>query len=134
METLNLSKREFDLIKQGKQCYSGPLSANLKCVVISLILAGAYWFLPKKNKWVLLGILYFTYLFIAWYDHIYKAERAFGPTYLKHFYHFLKPQDSVQNILYKNMCPENDKKIILVDIVVLLVIICLAKPFLDWKP
>ena len=58
---------------------------NWKCIIFTMILAIGYWFLPKKNKWILLGLLYFPYLVLAWYDHYYKCERNMGPTYLAFF-------------------------------------------------
>ena len=42
------------------KCYDGPLTGNLKCILISFGLAGSYWFLPSKSKWVLAAILYLT--------------------------------------------------------------------------
>lgn len=118
-----------------KKCYDGPVSTNLKCIVISFALAGAYWFAPPRNKWVLLGILYFTYLAIAWYDWIYVCtNNSFGPTYLRHFYEWAKPYDSDQSKKYRNLCPELEKKILYVDIAVLLAALAITPHFLAWNP
>ena len=35
------------------ECDSTQPTGNLKCVIISALLASGYWFLPSKNKWVL---------------------------------------------------------------------------------
>lgn len=55
-------------------------SLNLKCVVITLILAGCYWYLPPKNYYILFFILWITYISIAWYDYIYKCKIRMSPT------------------------------------------------------
>ena len=115
------------------KCYTGPLTGNAKCVVISLILASGYWFLPPRNKWVLAFILYSTYLAIAWYD-AYLCERALLPTYLRHFYEWAKPAELPQSKMYKNLCPEDARKIVIVDTVVLLVLLILLPSFLRWTP
>jgi len=130
-----LNEKEFQEIKNGKKCFAGPVDTNLKCIVISLFLAAGYWYLPKKNKWVLLGILYFIYLAIAWYDHWYDCRRnALGPTYLKFFYSWAKPKDSYQNILYANTCKKLNNKILFIDMLVLFCGIILLPSFLKWRP
>jgi len=57
-----------------------PLSLNIKCVVFSALIAGGYWFLPYKNIAVLVALLYFPYLALAWYDYYYKCEYKLQPT------------------------------------------------------
>ena len=121
-------------METSRQCYDGPLTGNLKCVVLSALLAGGYWFAPPRNKWVLLGILYFTYLALAWYDYAYECERTFQPTYLRHFYEFLKPRDSKQSQLYARLCPSEAHRIVVVDVVVLFGFLAAAPAFLRWKP
>lgn len=64
------------------KCYEGPITGNTKCIVISIFCALFYWYMPPKNKWVLVGILYFTYLAIAWYDE-YLCSRTLTPSYLR---------------------------------------------------
>jgi hypothetical protein len=115
------------------KCYEGPLTGNLKCVVISILLAAFYWFAPQKNKWVLLAILYITYLLIAWYDH-YLCERVLTPTYLRHFYDWAKPPGSMQSKLYKNLCPKAASKILKVDIIIAITAVLLLPSFLKWNP
>lgn len=110
------------------------LTANAKCIILSLALAAGYWFLPRRNKWVLLAILYATYLALAWYDHIYACERTFGPTYLRSFYSWAKPSDSPQNEAYRNLCAEADRRIRAVDIAVLAALAMGAPAFFKWKP
>ncbi len=111
------------------------ISTNAKCIFISIGLAAGYWFAPPRNKWILIGILYFTYLAIAYYDHWYDCRNnQFGPTYLRHFYEIFKPYDSVQREKYRNLCPETAKKILYIDIAVLIAIIALLPKFLAWNP
>jgi hypothetical protein len=52
-----------------------PFHLNPKCIFISFLFAGCYWFLPSKKWYILLFILYITYLAIAWYDEIYNCKR-----------------------------------------------------------
>jgi len=130
----DLTDLELSDIESGEKCYDGNLTANAKCIVITVFAAMAYWFLPKHNKFILLAIIYLTYLFIAWYDWIYDAKGSFGPTYLKHFYSVFKPRSSKQNILYKNLCPRHKASILRVDIIVGILLILLIRPFLRWKP
>jgi hypothetical protein len=68
------------------------------------LLAGGYWYLPSRNKYVLAALAYFPYLALAWYDWIYACQH--GPTYLAHFYSWAKPQGSRQIQIYKNWAPE----------------------------
>ena len=75
---------------------------NWKCIVFTLVLSIGYWVLPKKNKWILLVLLYVPYIVLAYYDHYYKCERNMGPTYLSLFYWWAKPQDSQQVKDYNN--------------------------------
>ena len=122
-------------IDEEPDCYAGPITGNAKCIVISFALAAGYWFAPHRNKWVLVGILYFTYLCIAWYDYWYDCRaNQFGPTYLQHFYDFAKPQDSDQNKKYRNLCPDLARKILYVDIVVAVILLMLLPRFLAWTP
>lgn len=46
---------------------------NLKCIVISLLLAFGYWVTPKQNLIVLVLILIITYIAISWYDYLYDC-------------------------------------------------------------
>jgi len=108
--------------------------ANWKCIWFTLALAGGYWFLPQRNKWVLLSLLYFPYILMAWYDHLYQCKRNLGPTYLAMFYWWAKPHDSEQIKAYKNWCPDIKNRVFMVDLVIL-GIGALALPwFLAWKP
>jgi hypothetical protein len=51
-----------------------PFEFNLKCIVISLFLAVAYWVSPKQNMVVLILILFASYFAISIYDHLYNCE------------------------------------------------------------
>lgn len=131
----DMTDKEMSEIKNKVKCYDGPITGNIKCIVFSLILAALYWYLPYRNKYVLLFILYITYLVIAYYDVIYDCRRGqFGPTFLRTYYEWAKPKNSRQNIIYSNLCPENKRIILLVDIVVFILILLLAPYFIRWKP
>lgn len=57
-----------------------PFIPNIKCVVFTALLAGGYWFLPHKNILVLLLLLWFPYIAMAWYDYSYKCQDKLKPT------------------------------------------------------
>jgi len=131
----DMTQRELDDIKNNTKCYDGPITGNIKCIVISICLALAYWYAPRRNKYVLIFILYTTYLFIAYYDYFYDCRRGqFGPTFLKTYYEWAKPKSSKQNIIYSNLCPENKRIIAIVDVVVFIGILAVIPSFLRWKP
>ena len=111
-----------------------PPAVNLKCIVGTAILASSYWFLPPRNKYVLAFLCYVPYLAIAWYDFVYGCVHNFGPTYLAHFYSWVKPQTSRQIQIYKNWDPKIKRKVILVDLLVLGFLIYLTPKFLAWDP
>ena len=71
----NITNKELNDIKNKEKCYDGPITGNIKCIIISIILALLYWFLPSKNKYVLIFILYITYILIAYYDYIYIVKK-----------------------------------------------------------
>lgn len=103
---------------------------NLKCIVFTLVLVLGYWYLPRRNKWVLLALLYFPYLALAWYDWHYDCKRNMGPTYLANWYWWAKPPESRQVVAYHNWSPKMKAKIAIVDVIVLLVGLGLAPWFL----
>lgn len=107
---------------------------NLKCIVFTFLLVLGYWFLPRRNKWVLLALLYFPYLALAWYDWHEDCKRNMGPTYLANWYWWAKPPESRQVVAYHNWSPKMKAKIATVDVAVLLVGLALAPWFLRWKP
>lgn len=111
-----------------------PPALNLKCIVFTFLLSLGYWFLPSRNKFVLVALAYFPYLALAWYDWIYACQHNFGPTYLAHFYEWAKPQSSRQIQIYKNWDPAIKNKVILIDLAVLVALIALIPLFLRWKP
>lgn len=57
-----------------------PFSLNPKCIVFTLVMAAGYWYLPSKNTRVLVALLYFPYLALAWYDHVYECKYQLQPT------------------------------------------------------
>jgi hypothetical protein len=111
-----------------------PPAVNLKCIVFTLMLSLGYWFLPSKNKYVLVCLSYFPYLILAWYDYLYQCKHNFGPTYLANFYAWAKPQSSSQIKIYKNWDPKIKFRVIAVDLVVLGLLIYLSTKFFSWTP
>lgn len=107
---------------------------NTKCIVLTLLIAAGYWFLPPRNKWVLVSLLYYPYLVLAWYDHLYACQSTLGPSYLHTFYAWFKPKNSKQLLLYAKMNDKYKRRIFLTDIAVLVVIILLIPSFLKWNP
>jgi hypothetical protein len=57
-----------------------PFAFNLKCIIFTAVLAGGYWYLPHKNLWVLLFLLWFPYIALAWYDYGYDCKNKLEPT------------------------------------------------------
>ena len=130
-----LTENDLDDIKNKKKCYDGPITGNIKCIIISVLFALFYWYTPSKNKYILLGILYITYILIAYYDYFYDCRKGeFGPTFLKTFYEWAKPKNSKQNIVYSNLCSNKKQLILTIDIIVLLLLILFTPIFLKWKP
>ena len=89
-----------------------PLAFNLKCVVFSLLLSGGYWYLPHKSIPVLVAVLYFPYLALAWYDYVYSCEYKLQPTIFpfgRWLYLPFKPPDYKD--AYENLSEESKEKI-----------------------
>lgn len=116
------------------QYYTKEPVWNLKCIVFTILLSAGYWFLPRRNKWILLALLYFPYLVLAWYDYMYVCERNMGPTYLSLFYWWGKPSESKQISDYENWDPKIKNKVLKVDIVILLIGLFVFYYFLKWNP
>ncbi|NBP01521.1 MAG: hypothetical protein EBU90_15550 [Proteobacteria bacterium] len=57
-----------------------PFSWNIKCIVFTLVIAGGYWYLPPKNLWVLIFLLWLPYVALAWYDYSYNCQDKMQPT------------------------------------------------------
>lgn len=77
-----------------------PFQFNLKCVIISLLLAGGYWTAPHKNIWVLFFLLWFPYIAIAWYDYMYDCQNKIQPTIVpfgRYIWLPFKPQGYKEN-------------------------------------
>ena len=98
------------------------------------MLALGYWFLPPRNKYVLVALAYFPYIALAWYDWIYACKHHFGPTYLAHFYAWAKPQNSSQIKIYKHWAPDILRNVQFVDAAVVIGLILLWPRFRDWQP
>ena len=107
---------------------------NWKCIIFTLALASGYWFLPSKNKWILLGLLYFPYIILAWYDYIYMCQRNLGPTYLANYYWWAKPPHSVQIQQYNAWNPKIKRKVLIIDFIILVGITIIVPFFILWDP
>lgn len=53
-----------------------PFALNIKCIIFTLLLAGGYWYLPQRRLWILVALLYFPYLALAWYDYYYDCRQG----------------------------------------------------------
>ena len=53
---------------------------NWKCVVFTALMAGGYWFLPSKNRVILVLLLIVPYIGMAWYDEMYRCQVKLKPT------------------------------------------------------
>ena len=107
---------------------------NWKCIFFTVFLSVGYWFLPYRNKWVLLALLYFPYLILAWYDYYYSCERNMGPTYLSLFYWWGKPKESQQIKDYNDWDPQIKRRVFIVDMLILAIMILIIPTFLMWVP
>lgn len=107
---------------------------NWKCLVITAIIAGCYWFLPPKNKWILLILLYVPYLLIAWYDYFYICKRELGPTYLAPLYWWAKPENSKYNKLFKQWSNNTKVKAFFINSTILISLGLITPYFLNWEP
>lgn len=114
--------------------YSKQPTWNVKCIVLTLFLALAYWYLPHRNKWVLLSITLSTYVALAWYDHMYACKRNMGPTYLTLFYWWLKPPESKAVRGFHTWDPVIKQKVLFVDLIVLFAVLLCAPAFMKWTP
>jgi hypothetical protein len=57
-----------------------PFEFNLKCILFTAVLAGGYWYLPPKRLWILVFLLWFPYIALAWYDWSYGCQSKLMPT------------------------------------------------------
>jgi hypothetical protein len=53
---------------------------NIKCIIFTIIVAAGYWYLPYRNIYVLLFLLWSPYVALAWYDYSYNCEDKMMPT------------------------------------------------------
>jgi hypothetical protein len=80
---------------------------NPKCIIFSLVLALGYWFSPHKSIPVLVALLYFPYLALAWYDYVYDCKNKLQPTIFpfgRWLYLPFKPPDYQKR--YEELPPE----------------------------
>ena len=105
---------------------------NMRCIVFTLALAGGYWYLPPRNKWVLLTLLYFPYLAMAWYDAHLNCDRQLGATFLHHFYAWGKGDHYVES--WQRLHPAWRSAVTLIDLALLALLFALAPRFARWQP
>jgi hypothetical protein len=134
VKTTAMSVDTIDLTNVPQGGFDIPPALNVKCIVLTAALSGAYWFLPHHNKYVLFGLLFFPYLFLSYYDVLYKAQRNMGPTYLADFYDWLKIPESKQIKVWKNWAPKWKTLIRIVDVVILVLVIALLPKLIEWNP
>jgi hypothetical protein len=53
---------------------------NLKCIIFTFFIAAGYWFLPPRNFYVLVFLLWIPYVALAWYDYSYDCRDKMQPT------------------------------------------------------
>jgi hypothetical protein len=53
---------------------------NMKCVLFTAALSGGYWFLPAKNKGILLFLFWAPYIAMTYYDYLYDCQNKLAPT------------------------------------------------------
>ena len=58
-----LLKFSFYILMKDNSTRIEP-SINWKCLVFTVVIAGGYWFLPQKNKWILAILLYLSLIHI----------------------------------------------------------------------
>jgi hypothetical protein len=70
---------------------SRPFAWNIKCIIFTAIIAGGYWFLPPKHKWILVFLLWLPYVALAWYDYKYDCNDKMQPTIVPYGRHIFLP-------------------------------------------
>lgn len=111
-----------------------PPTLNIKCVIFTLFIVFVYWFLPPRNKWILILLIFIPYVLLAWYDYIYQCERNSGPSYLSLFYKNLKPPETDPMKKYDNWHPTIKKRVFFIDLSFLLIILLFIPIFIEWTP
>lgn len=129
-----IKKSRWIHIRSHMAQYNAQPTWNVKCIALTLVIATGYWFLPVRNKWVLLALVTLPYLALAWYDHMYGCEHTMGPTYLSLFYIWFKPQRSKQIEAFRTWDPRIKRRVVAVDAVILMLVIASAPAFLRWNP
>jgi hypothetical protein len=88
-----------------------PFSLNIKCIIFTIIIALGYWYLPYKNVYVLIFLLWLPYIALSWYDYAYDCEDKIQPTlfpYGRYIFLPFKPQGYKQE--YDKLTPEQINK------------------------
>ena len=88
-----------------------PFHPNPKCIVFSLVLILAYWYLPQRNPFLLPLIFVVGYVAMAWYDHLYDCEmKLYGAKYGGILSAPWKPQRRTLPTGDKNLLPNQENK------------------------
>lgn len=88
-----------------------PFSLNIKCIIFTIIIALGYWYLPYKNVYVLIFLLWLPYIALSWYDYAYDCEDKIQPTlfpYGRYIFLPFKPQGYKQE--FDKLSEEQIKK------------------------
>jgi len=73
-----------------------PFEYNVKCIIFTIIIASGYWYLPHKNIYVLLFLLWLPYVSLAWYDYSYNCNDKLKYTFFpfgRYVFLPFKPKD-----------------------------------------
>ena len=88
-----------------------PFHPNIKCIIFSLILMISYWILPYRNPFILPLIFVFSYVGMAWYDHMYNCDlKMYGGKYGGYLSSPFKPQRRNQESPDKNLLKNQESK------------------------
>lgn len=88
-----------------------PFHPNPKCIVFSLVLMLAYWYLPQRNPFMLPLIFVVAYVAMAWYDHLYDCDmKMYGAKYGGILSAPWKPQRRTEPSEGKKLLPNQENK------------------------
>jgi hypothetical protein len=93
-----------------------PFEPNLKCIVFTVLVAGGYWWLPRRNAWVLLLLLWLPYVSMAWYDWAYHCTTKLNVTVLPfERYLFVPFKDPETRHKYATLSPSDRQFLDVID-------------------
>lgn len=115
-----------------------PFEPNWKCVVLTAVIAGGYWWLPPRRLWVLLFLLWLPYVALAWYDYAYQCQFQMQPTILPFGRYFFLPfKPPSYKAAYEALPPEAKREMDQVDHVagwtLLIILLAVVVRWKWWK-